>query len=146
MKQIALRYGGWMFLGFTAFFLTMHLLNWSQNYYLRIFNGIIHAGGLWFALQTWMRENPDKHHDEYPMGVALGLMTTLVAVVPFAVFMAIFLAYNPGFMASIQAQTPIGQYFNPVTASVFILMEGIAAGLIGSYILMRVQEAMRQPV
>lgn len=146
MKQIALRYGGWMFLGFTAFFLTMHLLNWSQNYYLRIFNGVIHATGLWFALQAWMQVNPDKRHDEYPSGVALGLLTTLVAVVPFTVFMAIFLAYNPGFMADIQAQTPIGQYFNPVTASVFILMEGIAAGVIGSYILMRIQEAIHQPV
>ena len=145
MKQIALRYGGWMFLGFTAFFLIMHLLNWSQNYYLRIFNGVIHFGGLWLALRAWLHENPDRH-DEYPSGVALGLLTTLVAVVPFAVFMAIFLAYNPDFMVFIQHQTPLGQYFNPVTASALILMEGIAAGLIGSYIIMRIQEAMRHPV
>lgn len=146
MKQIALRYGGWMFLGFTAFFLLMHLLQWSQNYYLRTFNSVIHATGLWLALRAWLQENPEGRHDEYPSGVALGLLTTLVAVVPFTVFMAIFLAYNPGFMAAIQAQTPIGGYFNPVTASAFILMEGIAAGLIGSYIIMRIQEALRQPV
>lgn len=145
MKQIALRYGLWMFLGFTAFFLIMHLLQWSQNYYLRIFNGLIHAGGLWLALRVWLNQNPERH-DEYPSGVALGLMTTLVAVVPFTVFMAIFLAYNPGFMASIQQQTPLGAYFNPVTASLFILMEGIAAGVIGSYIILRIQEAMRIPV
>lgn len=146
MQQIALRYGAWMFLGFAAFFLSMHLLQWSHNYYLRIFNGVIHAAGLWLALRAWMNENPEQRHDDYPTGVAMGLMTTLVAVVPFTIFMAIFLAYNPGFMAAIQSQTPIGQYFNPVTASVFILMEGVAAGVIGSYIIQRVQEAVKIPV
>lgn len=146
MKQIALRYGAWMFLGFTVFFLVMHLLQWSHNYYLRIFNGVIHAASLWLALRAWMNENPEQRHDDYPSGVALGLMTSLVAVIPFTIFMAIFLAYNPGFMASIQNQTPLGAYFTPVTASVFILMEGIAAGVIGSYIILRIQEAMRIPV
>ncbi len=144
MKQIAIRYGSWMFLGFTLFFLAMHLLQLSHHYYLRLFNGVIHATGLWFALRAWLLAHPDAH-DEYPSGVALGMLTTLVAVVPFTIFMAISLAYSPEFMARIQSQNPIGQYFNPVTASAFILMEGIAAGLLGSYIIMRIQEALRQP-
>jgi len=146
MKLIALRVGGWMFIGFLCFFLAMHMLHWSQNYFLRYFNGVIHGAGLWIALREWIGEDPENRHDEYPSGVALGMLTTLAAVVPFAVFMTIFLAYSPAFMADIQRQTPIGQYFNPVTASAFILMEGIAGGLIGSYVVMRIQEAMRQPV
>lgn len=134
-----------MFLGFTAFFLFMHFLQWSHHYYLRVFNGVIHAGGLWLAIRSWMQQNPERH-DEYPSGVALGLMTTLVAVVPFSIFMAIFLAYNPGFLASIQSTAALGKYFTPVMASAVILMEGIAVGLIGSYLIMRAQEAIRYPV
>jgi hypothetical protein len=145
MKQIALRYGGLMFFGFLTFFLLMHFLDWSDKYYLRLFNGVIHMTGLWYAIRAWLQQHPDSL-DEYPSGVALGMLTTLAAVIPFAVFMAIFLAYNPEFMATIKGQTPIGDYFNPVTASAFILMEGIAAGLIGSYLLMRIQEAMQNPV
>lgn len=34
MKQIAFRYGFWMFLGLTGFFLLMHSLQWSENIYL----------------------------------------------------------------------------------------------------------------
>ena len=134
-----------MFLGFLSFFLTMHFLNLSDRYYLRSLNGVIHLAGLWFAMKAWLRENPDSL-DEYPSAVALGMLTTLAAAIPFTVFMAIFLAYNPEFMAAIKTQRHIGEYFNPVTASIFILMEGIAVGLIGSYIIIRVQEAMRHPV
>ncbi|MCB9330912.1 MAG: hypothetical protein H6574_07520 [Lewinellaceae bacterium] len=145
MKQIALRYGGLMFLGFLAFFLLMHFFNLSDKYYLRIFNAIIHMSGLWLAIRAWLHEHPDALN-EYPSAVALGLLTTLAAVIPFTVFMAIFLAYNPAFMASIKSAAALGNYFTPVMASVIILMEGIAAGLIGSYIIIRVQEAMRRPV
>lgn len=144
MLHLALRYGARMFLGFTAFFLCMHLLGWSQHYFLRVFNGLIQGLGLWLVLRAWLNQYPERH-DDYPAAVALGLLTTLAATLPFAVFMTIFLAYSPGFMAFIQSQTPMGAYFNPVTASVFILMEGIAGGLIGSYILFRIQEALRWP-
>jgi hypothetical protein len=134
-----------MFLCFTAFFLFMHLLNWSDNYYLRGFNGVIEVVGLWLALRAWMREHPQEH-DNYAGGVAFGMATTMVGVLPFTVFMIIFLAYNPAFMARIQEQMPIGDYFNPITASLFILVEGIAAGVIVSYILMRMLESLKRPV
>ncbi|MCB0528704.1 MAG: hypothetical protein KDC65_09540, partial [Saprospiraceae bacterium] len=63
---------------------------------------------------------------------------------PFTIFMVLFLAYNPSFLASIQSHSPIGQYFTPVTASLFILVEGIAVSIILSYMLMRVLEIMRE--
>lgn len=143
MKHIAFRYGLWMFLGFTGFFLIMHLLNLSQNYYLRVFNGIIHVGFLWFALRAWLREHPEPS-DDYTSGVVVGMFTSLVGVIPFTIFMVLFLAYNPSFLASIQSQSPIGEYFTPVTASLFILVEGIAVSLILSYILVRFLEILRE--
>lgn len=141
MLHIALRYGLWMFLGFTGFFLIMHLLDLSQNYYLRVFNGIIHVGFLWTALRAWYRH----HHgaaDDYTSGVVAGMMTSLAGVLPFTVFMVLFLSYNPSFLASIQQQSPIGEYFTPVMASLFILVEGIATSLILSYLMVRLLEIL----
>lgn len=143
MRHIALRYGLWMFLGFTGFFLAMHLLHLSENYYLRVFNGVIHVGFLWFALRAWIREHPDPT-DDYASGVVMGMFTSLVGVVPFTVFIVLFLAYNPAFLASIQNGSPIGQYFTPVTASLFILVEGIAMSIILSYLLVRILEIVRE--
>lgn len=142
MKNIALRYGLWMFLGFTGFFLLMHLLQLSQNYYLRVFNGIIHIGFLWMALRTWYRTQTGPS-DDYTSGVVVGMATSLAGVVPFTIFMVLFLALNPAFLANIQAQSPIGHYFTPVMASIFILVEGISIGLILSYIMVRLLELMR---
>jgi hypothetical protein len=142
MKQLAWRYGSWMFLCFTAFFLLMHLFGLSEHYYLRAFNGLIQVTGLWLVLQAWQREHPG-HQDDYANGVVMGFLTTMVSVIPFTLFMVLFLAYNPAFMLHIRQQSPIGSYFNPVTASLFILIEGFAMGLIGSFVIMRIQEAMR---
>ncbi len=141
MKSIEVRYGLLMFVGFTGFFLFMHLLNLSDNYFLRYFNAVIHGVVLWFALRAWATEQPGMVSN-YPYGVAVGMVTSLAGLLPFTVFMAIFLGFSPDFMAHIQSQSPmgIGQYFTPVTASVFILMEGLIGALIGSYIMVRILE------
>lgn len=143
MKHIALRYGLWMFLGFTVFFLAMHLLRLSENYYLRVFNGVIHVACLWLAIRAWQHTHPEPS-DDYTSSVVVGMFTSLVGVIPFTIFMVLFLAYNPSFLASIQSQSPIGQYFTPVMASLFILVEGIAASIILSYLLARLLEIMRE--
>lgn len=143
MKHIALRYGFWMFLGFTGFFLLMHLLDLSQNYYLRVFNGVIHTGCLWLALRAWYREHHEPS-DDYTSGVVMGMITSFAGVLPFTVFMVLFLACNPSFLANIQSQSPIGHYFTPVMASLFILVEGIAVSLIVSYLMVRLLEIMRE--
>ena len=72
------------------------------------------------------------------------MLTSLVGVIPFTIFMAILLAYNPAFLANIQSQSPIGEYFTPVTASLFILVEGVAISLILSYLMVRLLEILRE--
>lgn len=145
MQKIAFRYGLWMFIGFTGFFLLMHAIGLSEESYLRIFNGVIHLGFLWAALREWS-QNHHGEANEYTSGVVAGIYTSLVGIIPFTVFMAIFLSYNPGLMAAIQQQSPIGEYFNPVTSSLFIFVEGLAISLIASYIIIRILESMHQGV
>jgi len=143
MQTIAFRYGLWMFIGFTGFFLLMHGFGLSEKSYFRILNGVIHLGFLWAALRDWSQ----YHHgdaNEYPSGVVAGMFTSLVGIIPFTVFMAIFLSYNPALMVSIQEQSPIGEYFNPFTSSLFIFVEGLAISLIASYIIIRIVEARHE--
>lgn len=143
MKEIAFRYGLWMFFGLTGFFLLMHILHLSENFYLRIFNGAIHLGVLWLALRSWTREHHDGTSD-VTSGVVLGMFTSFIGVIPFAFFMAIFLNFNPELLAGIQRQASMGAYLTPITSCFFIVVEAIVISLIGSYIIVRVLDAMRE--
>lgn len=143
MKQIAFRYGLWMFFGLTGFFLLMHILGLSEHYYLRIFNGVIHIGLLWMALSVWTRD----HHagtSDITAGVVVGMFTSFIGVIPFTIFMAIFLAYDPSLLANIKSQTPMGEYFTPMTSCFIVVVEAIVISLIGSYLIVRILDAMRE--
>lgn len=142
MLTLAFRYGAWMFLGFSGLFLLMHLIGLSDTIELRVLNAVIHLAVLWFALRTWLYGHPERA-DNYVGGTALGVLTTTVGTAAFTILLTIFLAYNPGLMASIREQSPaiVAEQLNPVTTSAFVFMEGSAVGLIASYIIMRILEA-----
>ena len=129
-----------MLAGFVGFFSLMNLLGVATNPGLRIFNGAIHLGMIYLAIRQYRNEFPETI-DNYLSGVALGMYTSMIGVVGFVVFMMFYFIFNPGFLQAIGLHTGIGQlgdYLTPLTASLFILAEGIAVSLIGSYIVMRV--------
>ena len=95
------------------------------------------------ALRAWTREHHDGTSDT-TSGVVVGMFTSFIGVIPFAFFMAIFLNFNPELLASIQRQTPLGEYLNPITSCFFIVVEEIVISLIGSYIMVRVMDVMRE--
>lgn len=137
MRSIAFRYGLMMFAGFTVFFLLMHVMSLSQHYYLRAFNGIIHLSFIFLAIKAFQKESPPGTFN-YLSGVAMGMFASVIGVVGFTIFMLLFLIGNPGFMLDLKESLPIGEYLNPVTASLMITMEGIAVSVISSYIITRV--------
>ncbi|GJM34590.1 MAG: hypothetical protein DHS20C18_35910 [Saprospiraceae bacterium] len=137
MKHLAFKYGIRMFAGFTLFFLLMHLLGQSQNSNLRIFNGIIHMGFMYLAIKEYKSSFPNAA-DNYLNGVAMGFYASIIGILPFAIFLMIFLDQTPHLMAEFKQEMPIGDYLNPVTASVFVLVEGLIVSLIGGYVLTRI--------
>lgn len=137
MKKIAFRYGLWMLAGFTAFFLVMHLLGFSENYNLRILNGIIHISLIFIAIRDYRLQYKDSVNN-YVSGVAMGMYASLIGVLGFTIFMLLYLIANPGFLQSLREVNPLGEYLTPITASLFILVEGIAISLIGSYVVTRI--------
>ncbi|MEO6037034.1 MAG: hypothetical protein ABIQ93_01395 [Saprospiraceae bacterium] len=142
MLKFAFRYGVLMFIGFTVFFLLMHLLGLSYIAELRYLNLAIQLGVLWMAMRAWLREQP-AHFDNYTEAVALGLVTSGIGAGAFAIFVILVLYASPALMNTIQAHTPrvLADHLDPGMAGVFIFSEATVAGLIGSYILIRIIEA-----
>ena len=137
MKQLALRFGLWMMTGFMVFFLLMHLLGLSENYHLRVLNGLIHLSIIYMAIRAFRSKYPETVSN-YVSGTAMGMYVSAVGVAGFSIFMILFLSFSPGFLHQLRETMPMGDYLTPITASLFIFMEGIVISLIGSYILTRV--------
>jgi len=143
MKQIAFKYGIRMLIGFIAFFLIMYMVGQADNTYLRLFNGVIHLTFIGFAVNEYRKLRPDTVHN-YISGVGTSFYASAFGVIGFGVFMMIFLSFDPQLMAAINENMPLDTAktgFNPITAGVMVIAEGIATTLIGSYIMTRIIDA-----
>ena len=146
MKRSVIRYGLVMFLGLLGFFLIMHVLNLSQHYNLRIFNGVIHLGIIWLAIHRYRKIEPVEFNN-YMGGVAVGVLTSAVGITLFCLFQVVYLAINKSFMSQLQENVPyIGEYLTPFTAAWTIFVEGLAVSVIGSYIITRIVDAVKTDV
>lgn len=140
MINIAQRYGLIMMGGFIAFFLSMYALGMAENYWLRLFFVFIHLGVLALSINTYRRNelNGNTNPKQSVKGVFHGMATSFIGVLGFCIFLYLFLTFDSDLMANINAQFSVSRGFNPITAAAFMFVEGIAAGLIGSYILTRI--------
>ena len=136
MKNIPIRYGIILFLSLTSFFLFMYMIGQAERTWLRLFNGVIHLIILYFALSKYHEQ--DRHNSEnYLNAVGIGMYTSIVGAVAFGLFIFFFLNNNDFLTLKLAEYLPVSNELIPLSAALFILVEGIVAGLIGSYILVR---------
>lgn len=140
MIKIAKRYGLIMMVGFISFFLLMYGLGLAHNYWLRLFFIVIHLSVLTLGIHTY-RQSRENSIDNHVSGVAAGMATSFVGVLGFCIFLFLFLTFESDLMTQINSQFDVDRGVNPVTASAFMFVEGISAGLIGSYILTRLVDS-----
>lgn len=136
----SIRYGILMFTGLVAYFLLMYLLGLAQHSELRVFNGIIQIFYIYLTIRSFYILHPEHIHN-YLLGVIQGIKVSVYGIVPFAIFVMLFLYFDPELMSKIKYQSLIGDYLNPFTSIIFILVEGLSIGLIISYLLTRIIEA-----
>ena len=139
MFKLAIKYGLILAFGLTLFFLIMHFLGFSENYNLRILNGVIHLSIIYFVMKAGLSSGAISG-ENYVNSVFLGMICSFIGVALFAFFQMLYLNFDVAFMTQIKENVSIGEYLNPYTASLVILVEGIAVSLIGSYIIARVIE------
>lgn len=142
MRGIALKYGLMMFGCFTLYFLVMQALELSDNYYFRVFNILIHVVVIGFAISAYKKHYPKDFN--YMSGVSVGVLTSLTGVIPFAIFILVFLFKSPDLMEALTVKADsLAPYMNPFTAALVVLVEGLAVSLIGSYTIMRLVDSYR---
>ncbi|GAB5552514.1 MAG: hypothetical protein Sapg2KO_21050 [Saprospiraceae bacterium] len=148
MIKIAQRYGLIMMGGFIAFFLSMYAIGLAQNYWLRLFFVVIHLGVLSLSINAYRRDelNGGTNPKQSVKGVAHGMATSFIGVLGFCIFLFLFLTLDSNLMSEINAQFSVSRGFNPVTAAAFMFVEGIAAGLIGSYVLTRIVDSKLEAI
>ncbi len=141
MTKIAVKFGLIFFAALLVYFLLMRSLDLSDNFDFRVFNGLFQSVIIYLALRTYSRKFPQDWN--YLTGVITGVLTSLIGVLPFAIFQILHLNINVGFMNHLKENVPyIGQYLNPFYASLIVLVEGMAVGMVLSYICMRIVDAM----
>ena len=136
-----------MFASLVGFFLLMFCLGLGFHSELRFFNAFILLFFMYRDIRAWYLSHPESI-DNYLSGVTQGMGAAVIGVVGFTVFMILFLWMNPVFMDTLRQNSQVGEYLGPFTASIIILIEGVATSLIGSYILTRIliMNIKKQPV
>ena len=137
MKAITTKYGFLLFLVLSVFFISMNALNLSHHLYLRVFNGVIHLAILTIAIYKYRQINKETLGN-YISGVVVGLYTSLIGSVLFGGFFATYLYFDQSFKVLLSNYIPLSDALIPIAAAMFIVMEGIAVGLVGSYLITRV--------
>lgn len=118
-----------------GFFLITRALGWYQILELRYLNVLILFAGIHSALLSY-RNRISPGGIDYLKGLKLGLRITLTAIIPFTIFLAIYLKIDTNFMNYIMQNGEFGKYLTPGRAAVVVGFEGFVSGAIMTYIIM----------
>jgi hypothetical protein len=139
-NNISVKYGIILFIALASFFGVMWMAGQADKTWLRIFNGVIHLSILYLAISVYRRENP-RTLGNYLSGVGVGMSMSLIGSLLFAFFIAGIVALDENLSQAIYQDIPYAFNTLPLSSGLFVMMEGIVAGLIGSYIMVRVVNA-----
>ena len=136
-NKIVIKHGVYLFFGLITYYLIMQMFGLSNRYDFRIFNAVIQVGVVYLAIKEYARSKPEDFN--YLSGTAIGINTSVIGVIPFAIFQMINLYLSPQLLEFIRENAPVvGPYVNPFSGGLIVFVEGLAVGLVISYICMRV--------
>jgi hypothetical protein len=122
-----------------GFFLVMKFAGLHRYLFLRYFNWVIYALGIIIAFSVYSRNNTKhvKHRLQYLKGIKMGLRIALIAIIPFAIFMFVYLRIDESFMIYIRENSEFGRYLSPMSAAAVVAIEGFVGGAITTYMAMQ---------
>lgn len=126
---VPLKYGFQVAISLIAYFLIVRLFGLHENPWLRLFNGVIMAHGLFLAIRSYKRRDLDgfTYFEGFKIGVKTGFLTTFV----FVLFMALYMFHiDPAFADSVMVDWK-SEYDNGAGILVIVLLiEGITSTLV----------------
>ena len=133
LEKVAVKYGLIVFGSLVLYFLIMKWAGLFEIHELRSLNFIILIIGVWKALNYAKKKSDLKYFE----GIGLGALTSLIGVIPFALFIFFYLQADPQFLANIKATEAFGQYLNPYILAFLIAFEGGISGILVSFGMMQ---------
>jgi hypothetical protein len=125
-------YGLYTALGFIFYFLAMKVIGQETNLWLRTLNFIILGAGVYMLF----RRMYGKKHTNYSYfdGLKMGFVLSVVAVVAFAIFLALYVTFvDPTFISVLESSQIWGNDLQLEEAAFAIILEGLASGAIISF-------------
>ncbi|GAA4822121.1 DUF4199 domain-containing protein [Algivirga pacifica] len=136
MRQSSLLGGLVAFVGLVLYFFLMKSLGLIHVVELRALNLLFLIGGILFAIK-WEQKHWGKGFNYFD-GLISGAGAGLMGVIPFALFIFIYLEFiDPAFMQQIREQEIMGHYLTSFNAAFVIFIEGTASGLLATYTIMQ---------
>ena len=135
IERIAIRYGLLTSIGLIAYFLIMKLLGLVHIVELRVFNVFILGYGIWLGLKQYLDESGNRM--VYLQTFALGSLTAVSAVVPFAIFIFSYMSWDVQFMNTVIENEWFGSYMNPYIVAFLISFEGIISSFFITFTIMQ---------
>lgn len=138
IQIIALKFGMIILFFLIGFFFLMKLIGLVHIVELRSLNFFIMVAGVWLAIKAYKKDQPNGI--AYMDGLGLGIRTILYAVIPFALFILIYLSVDTSFMESIRLNEMFGAYLNPFVLSFLIAFEGAISGFFIAYTILQYEK------
>jgi len=132
-NRIPESYGLRIAAGLALFFLVMKFSGLSHHPELRLLNLIFLVAGTYFALRKFKQTHEDRLN--YFRALVTGVATGAVGSILFAIFLFLYMQFDPGLMEAIKANEPMGRFLNPYIASFIVALEGVFSGLLVTFIL-----------
>jgi hypothetical protein len=127
--SVALKYALFVTAALIAYFLILKLVELHENPWLRLFNGIIMASGIYYAIKYFkLKLGADF---SYVDGFKTGLLTGFLATIMFTGFMAIYMFHLDTAFTEKLLNDWFENYDNGTGILVFvILIEGLASTVV----------------
>jgi drug/metabolite transporter (DMT)-like permease len=127
--------GALVFSGFMAYFLIMRAIGLHEVFVLRYLNAFFLIVGILLAINSYKKNM--KEVFKYKKGLQMGAFITLMAVIPFAIFIYLYLNIDDGFLGLVEKDVKLREFVSPATVACYICLEGLCSGSIITFIVMR---------
>lgn len=124
--RVAVKYGLFVSSGLIAYFLILKLFGLHENPWLRLFNGVIMAAGIYFAIKYYKMMTGNSF--TYVDGFKTGLITGFLATAIFTIVMGVYVFH----LDTEFARTILRDWFDDTDQGagilvIIILIEGLAS-------------------
>jgi hypothetical protein len=122
-------------LSLVVYFLVMKALGLEGRVNLRYFNGVFFLAGMFATFFIYYRKT-GRIGIDYFKGLRMGVQVAFMAALPFAIFMGLYLQFNPEFMNHIRQSIEYGTYATPFLTAAGLFVEGFVGATLIAFVLL----------